>query len=398
MSDNKISILMELAERAVYEYKGEGLSNNEKDILEQSLLNKPLKKIVLRDDPDKNVNTRMSQDLWDLLSEALGEEVTKRNVLGILIGLQRRQKRSQSAKSKVNTRLSDLVARRCSASASGLTVVNPTLFSRDIWKFSSEHEREQAQANGSQWKEVGQNSPKATTLLSGNTPRSSKLKKFMKSGLPLLMGIGVLGAWYGVYWLADWYGVKSHLAGNLPRAQFVYNWALKINFIDLWTAETHYSLGEVYEDQQNYKQAQAQYQLAIEGGLIHAYNNQARLYILNGNYSAAVALLQVSIPLTKNEEPRTRYSFFKNLGWARLEQGRVEEAEVELEQAIALEGDRSAAYCLLAQVKDQQGEKKQAVSHWENCLAYTHLPRTPEEDKWIRLGQQRLKAAYGEFK
>lgn len=388
MSDNKISRLMELAERAVYEYKGEGLSNNERDILEQSLLGIPLKKFVLRDDPDKKVNTRMFQDLWDLLSEALGEEVTKRNVLGRLIGLQRRQKRSQSAKSKAKNRLSDRVALKgtISASGSGLTVVNTTLFSRA------------APANGSQWEEVGQNSPEGTTLLSGNTPRWSKLKKFMKSGLPLLMGLGVLGSWYGVYWLADWYGVKSHLAGNLPQAQFVYNWALKINFIDLWTAETHYSLGEVYEDQQNYKQAQAQYQLAIEGGLIHAYNNQARLYILNGNYSAAVALLQVSIPLTKNEEPRTRYSFFKNLGWARLEQGSVEEAQIQLEQAIALEGDRSAAYCLLAQVLEHQGEKKQAVSHWENCLAYTHLPRTPEEDKWIRLGQQRLKAAYGEMK
>ena len=86
------------------------------------------------------------------------------------------------------------------------------------------------------------------------------------------------------------------------------------------------------------------------------------------------------------------------LPFLRSAANRVEEAEVELEQAIALEGDRSAAYCLLAQVKEQQGEKKQAVSHWENCLAYTHLPRTPEEDKWIRLGQQRLKAAYGEMK
>ena len=136
----------------------------------------------------------------------------------------------------------------------------------------------------------------------------------------------------------------------------------------------------------------------MELGLVSAYNNQARLYILNGNYSEAVALLQISIPLTKNEEPEDRYSYFKNLGWARLEQGRVEGAEIELEQAIALQGDRSAAYCLLAQVLERQGQSKQAASHWEDCIAYTHLPRTPEEDKWIRLGQQRLKAAYGDIK
>lgn len=398
MSDNKISILMELAERAVYEYKGESLSNNERDILEQSLLKKPLKKIVLRDDPDKNVNTRMSQDLWDLLSEALGEEVTKRNVLGILIGLQRRQKRSQSAKSKVDTRLSDRVALRGSASTSGLTVVNTTLFSRAIWKLSSEHEREQAQGNGSQREEVGENLPATTTLLNSSMPRSSKLKKFVKSGLALLIVGGVFGTCYGLSWLANWYGIKSYLAGNLPQAQSAFNWALKTDPLNLWSAETHYNLGGLYEAQQNYQQAQAEYQRAMELGLLEAYNNQARLYILKGNYSAAVVLLQFGIRLTKNEAPEDRYNFFKNLGWARLEQGSVEEAEIELEQAIALQGDRAAAYCLLAQVLDRQGEKKQAVSHWEDCLAYTHLPRTPEEDKWIRLGQQRLKAAYGESK
>lgn len=214
--------------------------------------------------------------------------------------------------------------------------------------------------------------------------------RLRKHGLPLLIGLGVFGTWFALSWLANWYGAKSHLGGQLPKAELSYKIALKLIPFSPLSAPTHYNLGTVYEDQQDYKQAKVQYQLAIEGGLIPAYNNQARLYILAGNYDAAVTLLKGAIPLEK--DANARYSMLKNRGWGRLEQGRLEEAHLDLTEAIALRSDRAPAYCLLAQVLERQGEKKKAISQWGNCIAYSYQPQTPEEDKWINLAQQRLKA------
>lgn len=217
--------------------------------------------------------------------------------------------------------------------------------------------------------------------------------RLMKYGLPLLVLVGAFGTWFSLSWLANWYGAKRQLAGQLPHAELSYKIALKLIPYSPLSAPTHYNLGAVYEDQQDYKQAKAQYQLAIEGGLIPAYNNQARLYILTGNYDAAVALLRIAIPLEKDENARS--SMLKNRGWARLEQRRLEEAHLDLTEAIALRSDGAPAYCLLAQVLERQGENTEAISQWENCLGYSYQPQTPEEDKWISLAQQRLKAKEG---
>ena len=73
---------------------------------------------------------------------------------------------------------------------------------------------------------------------------------------------------------------------------------------------------------------------------------------------------------------------YKNRGWARLEQGRYDEAKLDLTEAIKLQGDRASAYCLLAQVLERQTDKKGALSEWENCLGFAYQPKTPEEDKW----------------
>ncbi len=268
MDDNEISRLIEFADKAVYKYRGEGLSRPQKDLLKGCLLEKDLKEIQIEDILGKPLSQEyiktMASELWKLLSNAIGKTLHKRNVARILQdklnSLQDKQKRAQQPKSKAKTKLSDRVAGRCSTSGSGLTVANTTLFSRAIWKLSSEHEREPAQDNSDGWKEVGENLPETAAMLSSNTPRSSKLKKIVKPGLALLITLGAFTTWWGFSWLANWYGTKSQLAGNLPQAQSAYNWALKIDLFKLWSAGTHYNLGTLYEDQQNYKQAQVEYQ------------------------------------------------------------------------------------------------------------------------------------------
>jgi tetratricopeptide (TPR) repeat protein len=212
-------------------------------------------------------------------------------------------------------------------------------------------------------------------------------RNFMKPKVLLLLSLGVLGCLFSLSWLANWYGVKNHLAGQLPKAQFGYSWALKLNPL---SAAAHYNQGSIYEDQQNYERAYAEYQLAIEGGLIEAYNNQGRLYILEGNYEAAVSLLRLGLPLVKHDQVRAL--MYKNLGWARLEQGRYDEAKLDLTESIKLKSDRSPAYCLLAQVLEREGDKKGALVQWENCLGFAYQPSTPEEDKWVHLARQSLDA------
>jgi tetratricopeptide (TPR) repeat protein len=210
---------------------------------------------------------------------------------------------------------------------------------------------------------------------------------FMKSGVPLLLSLGILGLSLGLSWLLNWYGVTNHLAGNLPKAQFFYALAHKLTPV---SAATHYNRGAMYEEQQNYESARAEYQLAIEGGLIDAYNNQARLYILAGKYDRAIALLKTGLPLAR--EDSVKYTMLKNQGWARLEQGSYAQAKIDLQQAIALKKDESSAYCLLAQVLEGEGDREGAFAAWESCLGYSYQPKFPEEDQWIDMASQRLDA------
>jgi tetratricopeptide (TPR) repeat protein len=380
MSNDEISKLVEFADQKVYEHTGQQLGDELRYILWQSLLGKKLEEIELEGYTTKYVCKGKAQQLWSLLSEALGKKVNKRNVAGILSSLQAKQLRSQKAKSKPKTRLNGQLALNSYALGSKLMVVKPTLFSGAIFNLNNEHQREPAE---NPEEEVVQES------LTKTAPScSSKFKKFVKSGIPLFAGVGVCSAWYALSLLGNWYGAKSHLTGDIPQAQFAYSWVLRIN---PWSSAAHYNLGAVYEDQQNYKQARAEYQRAMELGLVAAYNNQARLYLLEGKYDTAISLLEMGLPLSKNEEPRIRYSFFKNRGWARLERGEIEEAKGDLDEAIALKDDYAAAHCLMAQVLECQGETKEALLEWENCLRYIQ-PKFPEENKWMRAAQQRLQA------
>ena len=179
-------------------------------------------------------------------------------------------------------------------------------------------------------------------------------------------------------------GVEHYLTEQLPQAVSDFTTALKLdpNF-----AETHYNLGSVYEDLQDFDRAREEYRLAMLGGLAAAFNNQARLCILEKDYAAAVDLLLKGLKLAEHDVEK--YALHKNLGWARLGQGRYAEAKAELITAIDLNKEQAAAYGLLAQTLEGLGEKEKALVAWENCLRYASSYR-PDEDTWIDLARQRL--------
>jgi len=180
-------------------------------------------------------------------------------------------------------------------------------------------------------------------------------------------------------------GRIHHNQGKLTSAQYAYQRAVSLSPDYV---EAHYNLGLLYEDILDFEAAQREYQIAVQGGLDAAYNNLARLYILENQTSKAVSLLQDGLELVQDDE--VHYDMLKNLGWARLLQKRYPDAKAALNQAVVVVPGRAAAHCLLAQVLDAQ-ESAEARDEWLKCVAEasSHIP---EEDEWIGLAQERLQA------
>ncbi len=194
----------------------------------------------------------------------------------------------------------------------------------------------------------------------------------------LLLAIG--GLWQAMPAIAVRYnnaGALASRAGDLTHAQYDFQRALSLH-PDY--PEAHYNLGLLHEDLFDFQAAQREYIVAVQGGLDAAYNNLARLYILEGAYSQAAALLLDGLKLAADDE--VAYDMRKNLGWARLEQARFDEAAVILAEALTLQPDRAPAHCLLVQVLEGQGNPEGALTEWEKCLQYAE-GTNPDEDAWI---------------
>ncbi len=447
MGADDISKLVEFADTLVYEKTGQHLETVDKDILGQTLKGKKLSAIEFPSYENSYVQRYLAPQLWKLLSVVAGEKVGKKTVLELLKRLQLQRSHSGDApqsQSSANghVELNGHAALNGSVSYPELRDGKPTAEEPNSVEpqeptpsqagvsdsinlngtnrqnphhlnyfgtrlLSNGQRREPSQADHPESEKAEDGSPSSTAQEFRASSRTSQpdnpepnfesstdglpsFMNFMKSGMPLL-SLGVLGCLFALSWLANWYGARNYLAGQLPKAQFGYSLALKLNPL---SAAGHYNQGVTYEDQHNYERARAEYQLAIEGGLIEAYNNQARLYILEGNYDATVSLLRIGLPLAKND--RVRADMYKNRGWARLEQGRYAEAKLDLAEAIKLKSESAPAYCLLAQVLERDRDKKGALLEWEKCLGFAYQPNTPEEDKWVHLARQRLEANRGE--
>ena len=182
--------------------------------------------------------------------------------------------------------------------------------------------------------------------------------------------------------------------------------------------EAYYNLGWLYEELNDLEKAKAQYEVAVQSDpqrfdhaitYVKALNNLGRLYVLKKEYGTAVRLLSQGVERANEMKLQENldtggnyYNLLKNLGWARLMQERYDEAEAKLGIAIKVNPDRSAAYCLLAQVveakspKDSQKNKAKAVEFWTKCASNatpSDLAK-PEDDDWHGLANKRLSEAF----
>ena len=242
----------------------------------------------------------------------------------------------------------------------------------------------------------------------------------VKLGLSILLFFSFWGFHNQLYRVGEYYfskGQENYANNQLISAETNYKRSLEF---EPDNPNIYYSLALVYENMQEDKKARTNYLIAADGGSIAAYNNLSRLYILEGQYvQAAIAATQgqkilhqrhsqeysiaetmtetdrETILLRENEikDSEIRSYLRKNLGWARLKQGRLAAAKAELEQAIRLKNDLGSAHCLLAEVLEQQAQRQKAFAQWENCLAYARAGNT-EEENWIQISQERLTATY----
>ena len=163
--------------------------------------------------------------------------------------------------------------------------------------------------------------------------------------------------------------------------------------------DARFYLGNLYEDLQEVEQARKQYGFAAKGNDPRALNNLGRLDIQAKAYPQAVARLEQGLQLLTDQSPQgVRYSLFKNLGWARFEQGRDQEAQLTLRAAIGVASDPAvqeqntnlgSAHCLLAQVFERQKQKQQASEQWQRCCELGSR-LNPDEDTWLYLAHQQL--------
>jgi serine/threonine protein kinase len=146
---------------------------------------------------------------------------------------------------------------------------------------------------------------------------------------------------------------------------------------DQW--EFAYELGTYYDEIGETKKATQYYTQAISSApkdAPEAYNNLGRLKILEGNLSAAQKLIQTGLSQVK--QPEIQSNLLKNYGWIFLLQGQYLQADKQLTQAISLNQENAAAFCLKAQVLEKIG--KDAKANWRQCTA---LPsELPEVKQW----------------
>ena len=209
------------------------------------------------------------------------------------------------------------------------------------------------------------------------------------AALLLMLTVGFGGWQIGLPELASLFnnrGFENYKANKLADTQESYQLALSL---DSKNRTALYNLGWLCEEVQDLGCARGKYREAAKLGLPAAYSNLARLYILHDkNYPAAVHLLLQGLKLAKDDQ--VKYSLFKNLGWARLKQGRYPEAMQHLDAAIKIDSERAATNCLKAQVLEGMKKTKEAQPLWKICLKYADSQEL-DEDIWIGMARQSLK-------
>lgn len=180
-------------------------------------------------------------------------------------------------------------------------------------------------------------------------------------------------------------GLKNQRHGQLFLAQLSYRMA---TLLDPKFAQPHYNLAWLCDQSLGDAEcAYQEYQRAALRGLPEGYAEMARLQILKNQPQAALKATWQCLELTKYKAVQA--ACLKNRGWVRWQQKRLDEAENDLQNAIALVPNSPHSHCLLAQVLDRQGKKAAALVAWKNTKKYAQY-NVPEQDDCIPLANQRL--------
>jgi serine/threonine protein kinase len=144
--------------------------------------------------------------------------------------------------------------------------------------------------------------------------------------------------------------------------------------------ESHYSLGNFYDDLGKYDLAIEQYELAIKNSelALDALSNLVRIKNIQGEYEAAITTANEG--LKKAKEPKLKAALYKSIGWAKYEQKKYQSAKNYLEKAQKLDIQRTDTYCLLAKTQEALGEFDRARIWWEPCLLLNSS--LPEVSQW----------------
>ncbi|MCP4351646.1 MAG: tetratricopeptide repeat protein [Desulfobacterales bacterium] len=190
-------------------------------------------------------------------------------------------------------------------------------------------------------------------------------------------------------------GDKYYDTGELASAEEFYLKGLQINSTD---NEFNESLGKVYESLGNLEQAVQYYHLSVQGGQYDSLNDLGRAYInrvspvtrkADPALAEAVLLLGLQRAESKKASEILMYELARNIGWATLNQKKYTIAKAYLDIAIKSEKKISEkkpgsgiAYCFLAQVYEEQGDKEKAIPLWQECMKNAY-PEFLHEYKWF---------------
>jgi tetratricopeptide (TPR) repeat protein len=219
-------------------------------------------------------------------------------------------------------------------------------------------------------------------------PKGIKCNLKFKLVALLLLTCGVFGWRYEIPKLArvaNNLGFKNYQKGDRVEAKYFLELASILNPNN---RVAPYTLGWMCQDVYDFECARDKFQKSANLGLAAAYSELGRLYIIYyKKYDIAVNLLLQGLEFVKDDY--TRYSVLKNLGWARLEQGRYGDALKYLEDAIKLDANRASAQCLKARVLDSMKDTKGAFKEWNNCLKLADS-KIADEDVWIGMAMEKL--------
>ena len=197
--------------------------------------------------------------------------------------------------------------------------------------------------------------------------------------------------------------------------------SLLLILVGFWwknSAIFYFKMAVWYHNLEDVESAKKYYLKAAQGGLIAAYNNLSYLYIQDNQNAQALQVLKQALPLlakkdqsleklsenSRKELEAQRYSIFKNIGWARVNQKRYEEAENYLSMAIGIANhpdyqtvipNPGAAYCLYAQLFSEDSSDSQ--KNWQKCQELIELRLAAgsrinaEEDQWLYEAKQRTR-------